>query len=111
MTLEEFITELRQSDDYIVHIYTRGSCYRFHLMLSRLFKGCVPYISAHRNHVITRHRGRYWDVLGEVENLDGYVPLKEEDLPMVESWSFYRNNLIRLNECPHCEEPLVWKMD
>ena len=106
--INDFIEELRNSDGYIEHIYMRGGCYRFHLLLSKMYKNCIPYISGNMNHIITRYRGKFYDINGEVTSLDGYRKLSERELSFVEKWSFRKNNLIVLDECPHCEEPLLY---
>lgn len=106
--INDFIEELRNSDGYIEHIYTRGGCYRFHLLLSKMYKNCIPYISENKDHIVTRYRGKFYDINGEVTCLDGYRKLSERELSFVENWSFRKNNLIVLDECPHCEEPLVY---
>ena len=115
MDILSFIDELRSTDRYIRHIYTKGGCYKFHLLLSKMYKGCVPYISHSKDHIITRYRGKFYDINGavkcispKVNCIDGYVPLGKSDIPMVEDWSFHKNNLIVLKECPHCDEPLIY---
>ncbi len=50
MDIETFIDELRNTDLYIRHIYTEGGCYKFHILLSKLFRGSKPYISQRKNH-------------------------------------------------------------
>jgi hypothetical protein len=108
MNILLFIDELRNSDGYIRHIYTKGGCYRFHILLSKMFKGCTPYISGTNDHIITRYKGKFYDVYGIVDCLDGYRKLSVVDIPIVEKWSFRNNNLLVLDECPNCEEPLVY---
>jgi hypothetical protein len=108
--INDFIEELRNSDGYIEHIYMRGGCYRFHLLLSKMYKNSVPYISGNMNHIITRYRGKFYDINGEVTCLDGYRKLSQNELSFVENWSFRKNNLIVLDECPHCEEPLLYDL-
>ena len=107
MNIEEFIKELRDTDEYIRYIYTKGSCYKFHVLLSKMYKGSVPYISENKDHIITRYRGKYYDINGEVKNIKGYRELNESDIDMVEKWSFHKNNVLVLKECPYCDEPLV----
>ncbi len=108
MNIETFIDELRNTDLYIRHIYTEGGCYKFHILLSKLFRGSKPYISQRKNHIITKYRNNYYDIYGKIDNVDGYTKLKEEEKHMVEQWSFHKNNLLQLNECPHCEEPITY---
>lgn len=109
MNILTFIDELRNTDGYIQHIYTKGGCYRFHLLLSKMYRDTTPYISENLDHIITRYKGKFYDINGEVTCLDGYSKLREEEIRMVEGWSFHLHNLIVLNECPHCEEPLTYK--
>ncbi len=109
MTIDEFIQELRNSDEYIRHIYSRGSCYKFHLLLSKLYRNCIPYINQEMNHVITKHKRKYYDIYGTLNHIDGYRKLKETDLSIVQKWSFHKNNLLVLHDCPNCDEALIWK--
>jgi hypothetical protein len=74
-----------------------------------MFKGCTPYISGTKNHIITRYKGKFYDVYGEVDCLDGFTKLRDEEIPIVEKWSFRKNNLLQLHECPNCEEPLTYR--
>ena len=108
MDILDFIDTLRNSDGYIRHIYSEGGCYQFHLLLSKMYKNCTPYISGAKNHIITRYRGKYYDIFGTVDCLDGYTKLTIDEIVMVSQWSFRKNNLIKLDECPHCEEPLAY---
>ena len=105
--LGEFIESLRNTDDYIQHIYTKGGCYKFHLLLKKLYKGCTPYISQRKDHIITLHEGKYYDIYGEVSHVEGFTKLTKEELDLVNQWSFHNHNLLRLTDCPHCEEPLT----
>ncbi len=108
MNILTFIQELNYTDGYIHHIYSKGGCYSFHILLSKMFKGCTTYISGTNDHIITRHKGKFYDVYGELDNQDGYRKLREEEIPIVSKWSFHRYNLLKLQECPHCDEPLVF---
>jgi hypothetical protein len=103
-----FIEQLNLSDEYIRHIYTNGGCYKFHVLLSRMFKGCIPYVNQDKNHIVTRYRKKLYDVNGLVEDYYNYRKLSVKDIPYVMSWSFHKNNMLKLKECPHCEEPLVY---
>lgn len=106
MKIEQFIKELRNSDEYIHHIYTNGGCYKFHILLSKMYKNTIPYISCDKNHIITKYRGKYYDIHGERNNI-GYTPLTENELSLVNKWSFHRHNLLLLKDCPHCDEPII----
>ena len=108
MDILNFIQELNNSDGYIRHIYTKGGCYKFHILLSKMYNNCTPYISGTNDHIITRYRGKFYDINGVVDNLNGYRKLSIHEIPMVNNWSFHRNNLLVLEECPNCEEPLTY---
>jgi hypothetical protein len=109
MNILKFIDELRDSDEYIRHIYMRGGCYRFHILLSKMYKGTIPYISIKKDHIITRYKGKYYDINGVVYDVKDYKVLDIEDIHMVSRWSFSKYNLLQLNECPNCEEPLLYE--
>ena len=110
MNICTFIDELRNSDMYIKHIYSEGGCYKFYLLLSKMYKNTIPYISYNKNHIITKHKGKFYDINGEVSDI-GYAILSEEEIPMVSNWSFHKNNLLQLHECPNCDEPLIYNQN
>lgn len=110
MLIEDFIKALRESDEYIKHIYLEGSCFRFHQLLATLFEDAEPYLSAEEDHIITKWNGRFWDITGEILDPTDFMPLPESKIAMVEGWSFRRNNLIQLHQCPHCEEPFTYSI-
>ena len=93
MGISDFIEELNHTDEYIHHIYSKGGCYRFHILLSKMFKGCTPYISGTKNHIITRYKGKFYDVYGEVDCLDGFTKLRDEEKKVIKmnkkTTSFY----------------------
>ena len=107
MDIDFFIENLRESDSYIRHLFLNGSCYRFHLLLSKFFPGCEPWINEEKTHIITKYRGKFYDITGEVPS-DGFKPLESKEVERVEKWSFQKTNLIKIGECPFCEEPLVY---
>ena len=108
MGISEFIKTLRESDEYIRHIYNQGGCYRFHLLLGEMYGACTPFISGNKNHVITLYKGKYYDILGEVNSVEGFTEMTAEEQRLAETWSFRKQNLLRLSDCPHCEEPLTY---
>jgi hypothetical protein len=109
MGINEFIEELRNSDGYIKDIYMFGGCYKFHILLSKMYKNTTPYLSKERDHIITKYKKKYYDIMGEVYDVEGYVMLEMmSEIDRVEKWSFHKNNLIVLGECPNCEEPLTF---
>ncbi len=107
MNILTFIQELNQTDRYIHHIYSKGGCYKFHILLSKMYKGCIPYTNG--EHIITKYKGKYYDIYGEVDNQDGFRKLLDKEIPIVSKWSFHMNNLLVLKDCPHCDEPIILK--
>lgn len=108
MKILDFINELRSTDQYIKSIYLNGGCYRFHILLKKMYPTAVPYISNHKNHVVTRYGGKFYDIMGIVDRVDGYTVLTDQERTMCENWSFHKYNLLKLTECPSCDEPLLY---
>ena len=106
MEILKLITALRNTDSYIEDIFTRGSCYRFHLFLKELFPECEPCMTRDREHVVTLYKGSYYDITGLVAGKD-CSPFKYLDKTVAENWSFRKNMSLQVNECPVCEEPIV----
>lgn len=104
----KIIDALRESDFYVQAIFTEGSCYRFYIFLKAIFPQSTPYLNNKRNHIATKIGDNLYDITGIVNSSD-FEPLKNEDLEMVEKWSFRGNMLLQLDECPNCEEPLIFK--
>lgn len=105
----DFITALRESDFYIQHLYTEGSCYQFYVLLKKMYPESIPYINIHKNHVVTKIDNFFYDINGVVVNTKVFKPLDKKDLRLVEKWSFQKNNLLKIDECPYCEESLIYE--
>ena len=109
--IDEFLDALRNSDEYIEYIYTRGSCYKFHLFLKKLWPEAIPYIHENKDHIVSRIGEYFYDITGRIETKFEvlYDELTEEDIlnERVEKWSFYRNQLLKFSDCPNCDEPLT----
>jgi hypothetical protein len=101
-----FINSLRKTDLYILPIFVQGGCYQFYILLSKIFNGCEPYINSDKNHVVTKYKGKFYDINGIVSG--SFYPLSEEDVKMCKKWSFARNYLLQIKECPNCEEPIIY---
>ncbi len=104
----DFIDALRESDGYIEMIYSFGSCYKFHLLLKKLFPECEPYIGELRGHVISEYKGKFYDITGEVSP-DEFYPMNEDDVLEASEWSFHKYNYLQITECPNCDEPILFK--
>jgi hypothetical protein len=107
MTIHQFIRAIRKTDQYIYHIYTQGGCYQFHLLLKKLFPESEPCINHTNDHVVTLYKGKLYDINGE--NRSGNFRLMTvSERRMAAKWSFADHNLLKLSECPNCEEPLTY---
>jgi hypothetical protein len=102
----KFINAIRKSDKYIEMIYMNGGCYQFHLLLKTFFPDCTPFINADKNHVITKHEGKFFDITGEVSG-DNYSKMTESDIDIAKEWSFHKTKVIQISKCPVCGEPIV----
>ena len=103
------INELRETDRYIQSIFMRGGCYKFHLFLKVIFPKSKPYIHIDKDHIVTKIDNELYDIKGKIEPKfkELYSKLTNEDLKLVESWDFQKNNLLLLTECEFCGEPIV----
>lgn len=103
------IGALRKTDSYIVNIFKEGSCYKFYEFLKVIFPQAIPYINNQENHIATKINGNLYDIMGKISKKEQseYYPLKECQLKMVKRWSFGKNMLIQITECPFCEEPIT----
>ena len=110
MTILKLINSLRKTDMYIEHIFMKGGCYQFHLFLKKLYPECHPFISYTMNHIVTLYKGKFYDITGIVKNGD-YFPLDEVnpvELKKIKKWTFQKHQLIKICECPVCEEPITY---
>lgn len=107
----DIISSLRESDYYIPYIFMQGGCYKFHLFLKTIYPDAVPYIHQDKDHVVTCLYGKLFDMRGQINPVFEmmYSPLKDEDLAVVESWSFSRTQVLQLRECPFCGEPVLFR--
>lgn len=101
----DIINNLRDADYYMQIIFMQGACYKFHLFLKSLFPNSIPLINAEKDHIVTLINDSMYDITGEVQG--AYQPLSDDDLKLVDGWTFAGNKLISLGECSCCEEPIV----
>jgi len=110
MEILTVINSLRESDKYIKTIFSEGGCYQFHLFLKALFPECKVMINKEMDHVITEYKGKYYDITGEVQSVSigcDFNYLTFGNISLVEGWSFSGVKLLSIDECPHCEEPIL----
>ena len=111
MEILTVINSLRESDEYIKTIFLEGGCYKFHLFLKALFPECKVMINKEMDHVITEYKGKYYDIQGELDVIDfeesDFKYIHNDDLDIVEGWSFSGNKVLSLGECQYCEEPIL----
>jgi len=103
------IDALRKSDSYIINIFKEGSCYKFYEFLRVIYPNAMPYINSKENHIVTKINSTLYDITGKItgKEEDDYSPLQPSQLKMVKRWSFGKNMLIQITECPFCEEPIT----
>lgn len=101
------IESLRNTDPYIAMIFTQGGCYQFHKFLYNLYPNKAKlYINKKKDHVVTKIDGNFYDILGIVKNKIDYIEATNKDIEMCQTWSFSKQKMLILNECPVCEEPI-----
>lgn len=111
---EEVIRGLREADDYLRLIFMNGGCWRFSKFLALLFPEAKPFKVAIStpddfDHIITKIGSRVYDITGEVheEDFRSCAPVKIEDIPTFEKWSFSSSRLL-FKRCPHCGEEIIF---
>lgn len=73
--LEDLITQIRDSFNGSVEVYTKGSCIKFCMILKTVYpKGVILYNS---DHAIFELNNRYYDITGEVVKLPSHLPIEE----------------------------------
>ncbi len=73
--LEDLISQIRDSFNGSVEVYTKGSCIRFCMILKTVFpKGIILYNS---DHAIFELNSRYYDITGEVVKSSSHIPIEE----------------------------------
>lgn len=110
MKILDFINELRNTDRYIEEIYLNGSCYKFHLLLKKMYPSSIGYISKEKNHIITKYRNKFYDITGIVNDYHDYTMLNKNEEIFCQKWGFYEKNLLLLTECDNCGEPITYNM-
>lgn len=56
------IEAIRESFNFSTEVYTRGSCYRFHLILKEVFPNAIAFYN--HDHVYTLIGDTYYDITG-----------------------------------------------
>lgn len=108
--IEKIIQAIRESDPYIVEIYTKGGCYQFSKILGAIYPGKVyHFYSTHKGHVISLIDGEYYDIRGKLSICedDGYLPMSPPQQKEAEKWSFGKYMVLVIKECPFCHEPIT----
>jgi hypothetical protein len=66
INIDLFLKELRDSSDYMMTIFTTGSCFRLYKILQTIYPNAIPYWSDRDRHCITEISGRFYDIGGEI---------------------------------------------
>ena len=70
-----FISEIRNSHESMVAVFTKGSCLNFHLILREVYPKAIAYYDF--NHIITKIDNRFYDINGSVLDNKKYVPFSQ----------------------------------
>ena len=76
--IEEFITTVREISPLMETICKNGSCYRFYLLLKKVYPTAEPHYDENY-HVITNIGNRFFDISGEVK-LPKARPMTDEEI-------------------------------
>lgn len=84
------------SPELIERIFLNGGCYKFHLILKKLYPDAIPYKVGYRKHsiehIVSKIGDRYFDIKGVFNfHKSGYIyidKLKEKDLKIVEKFKY-----------------------
>lgn len=112
VTPEKFIEALQESDEYLEHIYMMGSCYRFHKLLATIFESVECYIAVpYKDHVVSKINGKLYDIRGMVPERHEFLyrPIYPEEIERAETWSFRSKALLKVTDCPNCDEPINYE--
>lgn len=66
------ITFIRESHSTMENIFTKGSCLNFFCILHSIYPEAQPWFNI--NHVISKIDNKFYDVTGEVKDVDNYLP-------------------------------------
>ena len=82
----------------------------YSFFLQTIYPEAEPYIHQDKDHVVTKLFGRLFDIRGIIETKfeSLYSPMDSDDVKMANSWSFSRNQVLQLCECPQCGEPIIY---
>lgn len=103
------LSKMRDADVCIEHVFTMGSCYQLYLIMKAIFPSAMPFINERLDHVCFDINGVMYDIRGVVNDGHKYHAMTQEEVTKAEAWSFSNNCLIKLTECPYCEEPFVYE--
>lgn len=103
-----FISILRGTDKYIRDIYSYGGCYKFVVLLQYVFGRGVPYMNAEGNHCAVCIDEILYDIDGLIADTQGWHAFNEADYAKAQGWSFSKNYMLKIMECPHCENPITY---
>ena len=96
----DFINSLRETDQYIKSIYTKGGCYQFALLLHKMYPCSTILVNYDNTHAVLKYNRNLYDIRGLVrKKRDFHIP-SEDEIKEMEKWSFSRNYMLKLGEYP-----------
>ncbi|QIK57007.1 hypothetical protein G7059_03655 [Erysipelothrix sp. HDW6A] len=87
------IQDIRELDGNIQVVLLRGGCYQFAKYLKRHFPEGDIYLTQNMTHAVFKYDDSYYDIQGQREKAEKYIPLPEDTrtLEEIESWNSIRN--------------------
>lgn len=79
-----FLKQLKESDETIIHIFNNGSCYKLCKILKTLYPSANALYSREEGHWITEIDGGYYDIGGKI-NVQYVIDKAYENLPELEA--------------------------
>ena len=106
--LLRIIDGLRETDPAIAAIFTNGGCYQFAKYLQSLYPQGELITNWNFDHVRFLIGGVAYDIEGMPyhEHHNWHV-MTEHEMTQAEEWSFSKQRMIKIGECPVCDEPLL----
>jgi len=106
-SLLKIIDGLRATDPAIASVFNNGGCYQFAKYLQTLYPQGALKINLNRDHVRFAIDGMHYDIEGAHMDTRWWYEIDEQQIKQCEQWSFSKQRMIQIGECPACDEPLV----
>ena len=86
--IEIFIARIREAHPQMVNIFTRGSCFDFHLILQEVWPEAIPFYDSNEGHVVTEIGGVLYDITGDCTAKHKSARLERLPHPDIRPWDW-----------------------